>query len=154
MTPEARLREMGIELPAAAAPFANYVPYVCEGTLVFVAGQAPVGPDGKLAFVGRVGRDLTMEQGYQAARLSALNGLAQIRSALGDLDRVKRVVSVRGFVNSAEDFFDQAKVVNGASDLMVQVFGEEGRHARAAIGTSVLPLNMATEIELVVAARL
>ena len=95
--------------------------------------------------------DLTAQEGYESARLCALNGLAQIGAALGALDRVRRIVSLRGFVNSAQDFFGQAQVINGASDLLVEVFGECGRHARAAIGTSVLPMNMATEVELVVA---
>jgi enamine deaminase RidA (YjgF/YER057c/UK114 family) len=150
MTAEKRLAELGLTLPPSVAPYANYVPYVREGSLLFVAGQAPA-ERGALRYIGRVGADLTEQEGYQSARLCALNGLAQIRAALGSLDYVRQVVSLRGFVNSANDFFGQAQVINGASDLMVAVFGEHGRHARAALGTSVLPMNMATEIELVVA---
>lgn len=148
-TPQHRLQAMGLTLPAGVAPFANYVPYVREGALLFIAGQAPVGADGKIAYVGRVGRELSEADGYASARLSGIGCLAQIRQAVGSLDRVRRIVSLRGFVNSAEDFFGQAKVVNGASDLMVEVFGDLGRHVRAAVGTSVLPMNMATEIELI-----
>ena len=153
MSFEQKLSAAGIELPSPAAPFANYVPFVREGNLVFIAGQGPIGLDGKIAYIGRVGSDLTEEEGYRSARSCGLNCLAQVRAALGSLDAVKRVVSLRSFVNSAEDFFDQAQVVNGASDLMVEVFGNAGRHARAAVGTSVLPMNIATEVELIVAAK-
>jgi enamine deaminase RidA (YjgF/YER057c/UK114 family) len=150
MTPEQRLKELGLELPPSPAPYANYVPYVREGSLLFIAGQAPAA-GGALRYVGRVGAELTEQEGYASARLCALNALAQVAAAVDSLDRVRQVVSLRGFVNSANDFFNQAQVINGASDLMVAVFGERGRHARAALGTSVLPMNMATEIELVVA---
>lgn len=153
MSFEQKLSAAGIELPSPAAPFANYVPFVREGSLVFIAGQGPISLDGKIAYVGRVGRDLTEEEGYRSARSCGLNCLAQVRAALGTLDAVKRIVSLRGFVNSAEDFFNQAQVVNGASDLMVEVFGDAGRHARAAVGTSVLPMNIATEVELIVEAK-
>ena len=153
MSFEQKLSAAGIELPSPAAPFANYVPFVREGSLVFIAGQGPIGLDGKIAYVGRVGSDLTEEEGYRSARSCGLNCLAQVRAALGTLDAVKRIVSLRGFVNSAEDFFNQAQVVNGASDLMVEVFGDAGRHARAAVGTSILPMNIATEVELIVAAK-
>lgn len=151
MTPEQRLKELGLDLLPAVAPYANYVPYVREGTLLFIAGQAPAA-GGALRYVGRVGAELTEQQGYESARLCALNALAQVHAALGSLDRVRQVVSLRGFVNSSSDFFNQAQVINGASDLMVAVFGDRGRHARATLGTSVLPMNMATEVELVVAA--
>ena len=150
MTPEQRLKDLGLALPAAVAPYANYVPYVREGSLLFIAGQAPT-ENGTLRYVGRVGSELTQQQGYDSARLCGLNALAHVHAALGGLDCVRQVVSLRGFVNSAPDFFNQAQVVNGASDLMVAVFGECGRHARAALGTSVLPMNMATEVELIVA---
>lgn len=153
MSFERKLSAAGIELPSPAVPFANYVPFVREGNFVFIAGQGPIGVDGKIAYVGRVGSDLTEEEGYRSARSCGLNCLAQVHAALGSLDAVKRVVSLRGFVNSAEDFFNQAQVVNGASDLMVEVFGDAGRHARAAVGTSVLPMNIATEVELIVVAR-
>ena len=150
MTPEQRLKELGLEMPVGIAPYANYVPYVREGSLLFIAGQAPAA-GGALRYVGRVGADLTEQDGYASARLCALNALAQVAAAVGSLGRVRQVVSLRGFVNSANDFYNQALVVNGASDLLVAVFGERGRHARAALGTSVLPMNMATEVELVVA---
>jgi enamine deaminase RidA (YjgF/YER057c/UK114 family) len=150
MTPEQRLKELGLELPTGVAPYANYVPYVREGSLLFVAGQAPAA-GGALRYVGRVGAELSEQEGYESARLCALNALAQVAASVGSLDRVRQVISLRGFVNSANDFFNQAQVINGASDLMVAVFGERGRHARAALGTSVLPMNMATEVEVVVA---
>jgi enamine deaminase RidA (YjgF/YER057c/UK114 family) len=149
---EARLAALGIELPEAPAPVANYVGWVRTGNLVFVAGQGPI-VNGVLKYVGRVGSDLTIEEGRAAARLCALNILAQLEAACdGDLDRVVRCVKLGGFVNSAPDFFEQPKVVNGASDLMVEVFGEAGRHARFAVGTSVLPFsvlpfNIAVEVD-------
>ena len=153
MSPEAKLKELGIELPTPPSSVANYVPFVRHGDLVFVAGQAPFGADGKVVYVGKVGDDVSEEDAYKSARLCALNGLAQVRAALGSLDNVERVVSLRGFVASSVDFYNQPQVINGASDLMVEVFGDAGRHARAALGTNVLPLNMATEVELVVAAK-
>ncbi len=153
MSIDEQLRELGIELPPAPAPAANYVPFTREGNLLFIAGQVPFGPDGKLEFVGKVGRDLDEAQGYQAARLCALNGLAQIAAALGSLDRVGRVLRVGGFVNCTEDFKNQPEVINGASDLLVEVFGEKGKHARAAVGTNALPRGVATEVELVVAVQ-
>jgi enamine deaminase RidA (YjgF/YER057c/UK114 family) len=151
MSIEERLREIGVELPPAPAAAANYVPYVMEGKLVFVAGQVPLGADGKLQFVGKVGGDFDEQQGYQAARLCALNGLAQLKAAAGSLDKVRRILSVRGFVNCTDDFTNQPEVINGASDLLVEVFGEKGRHARAAVGTNALPRNVATEVEMVAA---
>jgi len=153
MSAEARLKELGIELPSAPAPAANYVPYVKSGRLVFIAGQVPLGPDGKLAYVGKVGRELSREEGYQAARLCALNGLAQVRAALGSLDQVARVVRLGGFVNCTDDFKNQPEVINGASDLLVEIFGDAGRHARAAVGTNALPRGVATEVEMVVEAK-
>lgn len=153
MSIEDKLRELGIELPPAPAPAANYVPFTLAANLLFIAGQVPFGPDGKLQFVGRVGRDLDEAQGYQAARLCALNGLAQIKAALGSLDRVAQVLRVGGFVQCSEDFSNQPEVINGASDLLVQVFGEKGRHARAAVGANALPRGVATEVELLVAVQ-
>jgi enamine deaminase RidA (YjgF/YER057c/UK114 family) len=145
-----RLRELGIELPEAAAAVANYVPYVVSGNLVFVSGQLPM-VDGKLAVTGKLGDGLDIEEGRRAARLCGLNLLAQARAAAGgDLDRV-RVVRLGAFVASAPSFTDQPKVVNGASDLMVEVLGEAGRHARAAVGAPSLPLDAAVEIEAVFA---
>ncbi|MDH5753031.1 MAG: RidA family protein [Deltaproteobacteria bacterium] len=151
MSIEDRLGELGITLPPAPAPAANYVPFVQEGQLLFISGQIPFGPDGKLAYVGRLGRDYSVEEGYQSARLCVLNGLAQVRAALGSLDRVRRIVRVGGFVNCTEDFTQQPQVINGASDVLVEIFGDRGRHARAAVGSISLPLGVATEVELVVA---
>ena len=146
---EARLKELGIELPQASTPAANYVPFVRSGDLLFMAGQICVW-NGEIKFRGKLGRDLSLEQGVEAARICGLNLIAQARAALGgDLDRISRVVRLGGFVNSVPDFTDQPKVVNGASDLMVQVFGEAGRHARTAVGTNVLPLDVAVEIEAI-----
>jgi enamine deaminase RidA (YjgF/YER057c/UK114 family) len=145
-----RLRELGIELPAAARPVANYVPWVKSGALLFVAGQIPV-KDGKPQQLGQLGNSVTIEQGAAAARLCAVNLLAQIRDACaGDLDKVVRVVKLVGFVNCGPHFSDIPKVVNGASDLMVEVFGEAGKHARSAVGASSLPLDVSVEVEAVV----
>ncbi|MEE8123627.1 MAG: RidA family protein [Alphaproteobacteria bacterium] len=144
---EARLAELNIALPQAATPVANYVPYVVSGPLVFLAGQVTVW-NGEIRFVGKLGRDFTVEEGQEAARLCGLNLIAQARAACeGDLDRVVRCVKLTGFVNSMPDFTDQPKVMNGASDLMTEVFGESGRHARAAIGVNTLPLGVAVEVE-------
>ena len=147
---DARLAELGIELPRAAAPAANYVPYVRSGNLVFISGQGPF-RDGAFEYLGRVGEDLSLEEAQQAARLVGLNLIAQMKDACGgDLDRVARVVKLGAFVNSTPDFTDQPKVVNGASDLMVEVFGEAGRHARFAVGAPTLPLGFSVEIDAVV----
>ncbi|MBF0249139.1 MAG: RidA family protein [Alphaproteobacteria bacterium] len=143
----ARLAELGITLPQAAAPAANYVPYVQTGNLVVVSGQITL-LNGELKYIGRVGRDFTTEEAYEAAKLCGLNLIAQAKAACGgDLDRVKRVVRLGGFVNCTDDFTDQPKVINGASDLMAQVFGEKGKHARAAVGVNTLPLGVAVEID-------
>ncbi len=146
-----KMKELGLELPRAPGPAANYVPYVLEGNLLFVAGQVPLGADGKLAYVGKVGRDMDEQQGYQSARLCALNALAQVNAAAGSLEKVRRIVSLRGFVNCTDDFTNQPEVINGASDLLVEIFGDKGRHARAAVGTNALPRNVTTEVEIVVA---
>ena len=148
---EDKLKSLGLELPSAPAPAANYVPYVLEGNLLFVSGQLPLGADGKLAHLGKVGRDVDEQAGYQSARLCALNALAQINAALGSLDKVKRVLSIRGFVNCTDDFTNQPEVINGASDLLVEIFGDKGRHARAAVGTNSLPRGVTTEVEMLVA---
>lgn len=145
---EARLEELGIELPQAAAPAANYVPYVITGNQLWVAGQVPFW-NGELKYIGRLGDDFTVEQGQEAARICALNVIAQAKAALGELDRVRRVVKMGGFVNATPDFTDHPKVVNGASDLMVEVFGEAGRHARFAVGAGSLPLGVAVEVDAV-----
>lgn len=144
---DARLAELGITLPEAAAPVANYVAYVVSGNLVFVSGQ--IGMEaGKPMVLGRLGESLTVEQGYQAARQCGFNLITQLKAACGgDLDRVKRVVRLGGFVSCTPDFTDHPKVVNGASDLMVEVFGDLGRHARAAVGAPSLPLGVAVEVD-------
>lgn len=146
-TIDARLQELGLTLPKAAAPAANYVPYVQSGNLVFVSGQITL-KDGALEYVGRVGQDFTTEQGYEAAKLCGLNLIAQVKAACGgDLERVVRVVRLGGFVNCTADFTEQPKVINGASDLMAAVFGDKGKHARAAVGVNTLPLGVAVEVE-------
>ena len=143
----ARLKELDLALPDAPAPVANYVPAVRTGNQLVVSGQIPL-EGGKPQFVGKLGRDLGIEQGQQAARLCALNVLAQARAALGgDLDRIVRCVRVGGFVNCTPDFNDQPQVVNGASDLLVAVLGDAGRHARAAVGVASLPRGVAVEVE-------
>ena len=144
-----RLAELGIVLPSPGAPGGNYVPFVVAGDLVFMAGQV-ARSEGRMAYTGKVGRDLGVEQGQAAARLCALNLLAQLKVACnGDLDRVARCVRLGGFVNCAPDFKDQPKVVNGASDLMIEVFAERGKHARTAVGVAALPSDSAVEVEAV-----
>ncbi len=146
---EARLKELGIALPTPPAPVASYVPYVVSGNLVFVSGQITLAPDG-LHYVGRVGEDITLEDGKAAARMCAVNVIAQLKSACdGDLDRVTRCVRVGVFVNSISDFGQHPEVANGASDLFVQVFGDAGKHARAAVGAGSLPRGVACEVEAV-----
>lgn len=143
---EARLAKLDIVLPEPVAPVANYVPYVIVGNMVFVSGQVSIGPNGLIT--GKVGSALDIEQGIEAARACGVNLIAQLKAACdGDLDRVKQVVKLGGFVNCNGDFTDQPKVVNGASDLMVDVFGDAGRHARAAVGAPALPLDAAVEID-------
>ncbi len=147
-TVESRLAARGLALPEAPAPAANYVPYVIAGDLVFVSGQISSNADGLIC--GKVGADLSVEQGATAAQTCALGLLAQLKSACdGDFSRLVRVVKLGGFVNSTPDFADQPKVVNGASDLLVEILGEAGRHARAAVSAGALPLNVAVEIEAV-----
>lgn len=142
---DARLAELGVTLPDAPVPAANYVPTVRTGNLVFVSGQISMGPDGMIK--GVLGADMAVEAGAAAAKVCAMNMLAQLKAALGgDLDRVVRIVKLLGFVNSAPGFGDQPKVVNGASDFLVAVFGDKGRHARSAVGAS-LPFGVAVEIE-------
>lgn len=150
-TIESRLSSLGLTLHAAAAPAANYVPTVREGNLLYVSGQLPIG-DAGIAFAGRLGDTVALEEGRQAARLCAINILAQAKAALdGDLEQIRRVVRITGFVASIPDFTDQHLVVNGASDLLVGALGERGRHARAAVGVVSLPLNAAVEIDAIIA---
>jgi len=144
---EKRLADLGVELPNPSSPAANYVPFVVAGNLVFISGQVTVW-NGERRYIGRLGEDFSVDEGYQAARICGLNLIAQARVACsGDLDRITRVVKLGGFVNSAPDFTDQPKVVNGASDLMVEVFGDKGRHARFAVGAPALPLGIAVEVD-------
>ncbi len=146
---EERLQSLEISLPEASQPVANYVNGVQTGSLIFLAGKGPLKADGTY-INGKVGVDLTVEQGYEAARLTAINQLAVLKDMLGDLNRVKRIVKVLGMVNAAEDFGDHPEVINGYSDTMVEVFGERGKHARAAIGMGSLPREIAVEIEMIV----
>ncbi|MBT2163562.1 RidA family protein [Zobellia barbeyronii] len=147
--PEAKLLELGIELSQPSAPMANYVNAVRSGNLIFLAGKGPTKADGE-NITGKLGADLTIEEGYEAARITAINQISVLKMELGDLKKVKRIVKVRGMVNAVPDFTDQPKVINGCSDLMVQVFGERGKHARAAVGMGSLPGNIAVEIEMIV----
>lgn len=147
-TIESRLQALGIDLPQAPAPAANYVPSVITGSQLFISGQIPMGAGG-LEFVGRLGADMAVDDGAAAARLCAINVIAQAKAALGDLDRVVRVVKLVGFVNSTPDFGDQPKVINGASDLIAEVFGDAGRHARSAVGVAALPFGVAVEVEAI-----
>ena len=149
MKPEEKLKELGIELPTPPTPVANYVPVVQTGNLVFLSGHGPLKDDGTM-IVGRVGEDLSLDEGYQAARRVAIALLASLKAATGDLNRVVRIVKLLGMVNSTADFTDQPKVINGASDLLVDVFGDKGKHARSAVGMNVLPGNIPVEIEMIV----
>ena len=149
MQVEKRLKTMGIALPPAVTPVANYVPAVRSGNLVFLSGHGPFDEDGAL-ITGKVGADLTTEQGYAAARRIAIGLLGSLKAAVGDLDRVRRIVKLLGLVNCPPDFGDQPKVINGASDFLVEVFGDKGKHARSAVGTNALPMNIAAEIEMIV----
>ncbi|MDQ0560243.1 RidA family protein [Rhizobium mesoamericanum] len=146
----ARLKEMGISLPEAAAPAANYVPYVISGNLLYISGQLPL-ENGKIAVLGHLGKNVDVTTGQRAAELCAINILAQARAALGgDLGRIKRVIKLNGFVASTPDFVEQHLVLNGASNLIAGVLGEAGRHARAAVGMAALPMNAAVEIDAIV----
>jgi enamine deaminase RidA (YjgF/YER057c/UK114 family) len=151
MGAEARLKELNLTLPPPATPMANYVGAVRTGQLLFVAGHGPIRHEGKGMARGKLGRDLSVEEGYQVAREVGLNLLATVRAHLGSLDKVKRIVKVLGMVRSAEGFGDQPKVINGFSDLMVEVFGEAiGKHARSAVGMAELPVGIPVEIEMTV----
>ena len=150
--PEARLEELGITLPDAPSPVANYVNGVRTGNLIFLAGKGPRRADGS-EITGKLGAGVTIEEGYEGARLTAINQLAVLKAMLGDLSRVVRVVKVLGMVNSDPSFVEQPAVINGFSDLIVEVFGERGRHARAAVGMASLPRGQAVEIEMIVEVR-
>jgi enamine deaminase RidA (YjgF/YER057c/UK114 family) len=144
---ETKLTSLGITLPTPAAPVANYVPFVRSGNLLTISGQLCFGADGKLVAKGRLGDGVSIEDGQKAARACAVNLLAQVKAALGDLDKIARVVRLGGFINSAPGFGDGPKVMNGASDLMVDVFGDKGRHARSTVGVAALPADAAVEVE-------
>lgn len=146
-TIERKLLDLGIMLPAPRTPVANYVPFVRTGNLLVLSGQICQDADGKLVAKGKLGAGVSVEDGERAARACAINLLAQIKAGLGDLDKVVRVVRLGGFVNSAPDFLDGPKVLNGASNLMVEVFGDKGRHARTTVGVASLPLDAAVEVE-------
>jgi enamine deaminase RidA (YjgF/YER057c/UK114 family) len=147
--PEAKLKELKIELFTPAPPIANYVKAVRTGNLVYLAGHGPTRADGS-NITGKVGKDLTIEQGYEAARQTGIALLSTLKAEIGDLKKVKRIVKVLGMVNCTDDFADQPKVINGFSDLMVAVFGDKGKHARSAVGMNALPSNIAVEIEMII----
>ena len=149
MGAEARIKELGITLPQPAKPVGNYIPGVRVGNLLYLSGHGPVRVDGQPTARGKVGRDLSTEEAYKVAREVGINLLGSARVILGSLDKVKRIVKVLGMVNSADGFGDQPKVINGFSDLMVEVFGENGRHARSAVGMAELPMGIPVEIEMI-----
>ena len=146
--PEEKLKELGIELSTPSSPVANYVNSVRSGNLLFISGKGPLKNDGNY-IKGKVGSDLTIEQGYEAARITAVNLISTIKASVGDLKKVKRVLKVTGMVNAASNFTDHPKVVNGCSDLIVEVFGDRGKHTRAAVGMGSLPSNIAVEIDMI-----
>ena len=148
MEVEDKLRKLGLRLPSPATPVANYVPAVRTGNLVFLSGHGPLAEDGAL-ITGKLGSDLTVEQGYEAAKLVALGLLGSLKGLIGDLGKVRRIVKLLGMVNCDPTFMEHPRVIDGASDLLVEVFGDRGRHARSAVGMSALPFNIAVEIEMV-----
>ncbi|HYJ38260.1 MAG TPA: RidA family protein [Chitinophagaceae bacterium] len=147
--PEENLQNLKIQLPKASAPVASYVNAVKAGNLIFLAGKGPRKENGEY-ITGKLGEGLSIQQGTEAARLTAINQLAVLKEMLGDLSKIKRIVKVNGYVNSASNFYDQPQVMNGFSDLMIQVFGEKGRHARTSLGVNTLPMNIAIEVEMIV----
>ncbi len=146
---ESKLKEIGITIPEASKPVAEYIPAKIVDKLVFCSGQGPI-KNGKPVYVGRVGKEVSLEEGYEAAKICAINCLAAIKTVIRSLDEIDEIVSLRGFVNSSLDFYRQPEVINGASELMVKIFGEKGKHARCALGTSALPDNISVELEMVV----
>ena len=148
-TPEQKLNQLGIQLPKIPEALGSYADFVRVGNLVFLSGRGPLNPDGKYS-TGKVGQDLTADEGYQAARLTAINQLAVLKQAFGNLNKIKRIVKVNGYVNTADSFTEQSKVMNGFSDLLIEVFGEQGRHARTSAGVFTLPQHMAIEVEMIV----
>jgi enamine deaminase RidA (YjgF/YER057c/UK114 family) len=150
MSIESRLVELGITLPGVAKPVASYIPVTRTGNIVYTAGQLPM-VEGTLRYAGKLGRDLGIEEGQESARISLLNALAAVKSEIGDLEKVERVLRMNVFVNSADEFTDQAKVANGASELLEKILGDRGKHTRCAIGANTLPLGAAVELDLIVA---
>ena len=148
MTPEEKLNELGFEVPSAPEPVAEYIPVRKAGGLIFCSGQGPV-VDDEFVYTGRIGKELGIEEGFECAQICALNCLAAINS-ISPLHKIEKIVKVRGFVNSADDFTDQPQVINGASELLINVFEDRGKHARSALGTSVLPDNIPVELEMIV----
>ena len=151
--PELKLKELGITLSTPSSPVANYVNTVLTGNLLYISGKGPLQDNGEY-IKGKVGENLTMEEGYNAARVTAINLISTLKASLGDLSRVKRIIRVTGMVNSASDFTEHPSVVNGCSDLLVEVFGERGKHTRAAVGMNSLPSNIAVEIDMIVEVEL
>ncbi|MEG6586857.1 RidA family protein [Dendrosporobacter sp. 1207_IL3150] len=149
MSFEAKLKEMGITIPDVPKPVAAYVPAVKIGDTIYTSGQIPF-VAGELKYKGKVGKDISLEEGYEAAKVCVINALAAVKSLAGSLDNVEKIVKVVGFVNSAPGFVDQPKVINGASELLAEVFGEAGAHARSAVGVAELPIDSAVEVELIV----
>ena len=147
--PDQKLNQLGIQLPQIPKTLGSYVDFVKVGNLVFLSGKGPLKADGKY-ITGKVGQDLSTEEGYQAARLTAINQLAILKQAFGSLDKIKRIVKVNGYVNTSDSFTEQSKVMNGFSDLLIEVFGEKGRHARTSVGVFTLPYNMTVEVEMIV----
>jgi enamine deaminase RidA (YjgF/YER057c/UK114 family) len=146
---EEKLLEMGIEIPEAPKPLASYIPVIKSGNLIFTAGQVPLA-NGEVKYKGKVGKDISLEDGIKAAEICTINCLSVIKTLIGELDKIKQILKVTVFVNSGEGFTDQPKVANGASDMLVSIFGENGKHVRSAVGVSELPINSAVEIEMIV----
>jgi enamine deaminase RidA (YjgF/YER057c/UK114 family) len=149
MSFEERIKQLGLILPEMAAPVAAYVPFAKVDKMIFTAGQIAI-VKGELKYKGKLGREISLEQGYESAKICALNALAAVKRAAGTLDNVERIVKITGFVNSTDDFTDQPRVMNGASELVKEIFGEAGLHARSAIGVNALPLGASVEVELIV----
>ena len=149
---ETKIKELGLSLPEVPKPVGEYIPAKKVGNLVFSAGHGPI-KEGKFAYVGKVGREVSLEEGYEAAKICAINCLAAIKSVIGSLDNIDEIIKLKGFVNSASDFYRQPEVMNGASELIVKIFGEKGKHARSALVTSVLPFNIPVEVEMIVKIR-
>ena len=152
MSPEEKLRELGITLPEMPQPLGSYVPFVRTGNLVYVSGMLPL-KEGKLRRTGRVGNAVTLQEAIEDARSATINALAVVRSAVGSLDAVRKCIKITGYIASSQDFTDQPKILNSASDLLFEIFGESGRHARAAVGVPVLPMNSPLEIEFIFEVR-